>query len=106
MRGSSSSSSVTIQPPPLSSARPKPETDSTGLPNNSSICSRARPTSSGGERLFLLSAMETVEEPTLHRLVGFLVDLASLERCLGICQLGTDARRIVELGFGLVDHLL
>src|SRR3989440_755666 len=106
MRGSSSSSSVIVQPLPSPFSCSKPETASTGLPNSSSICSRARPTTSGGDRFFLLSAIEAVEELPLQRFVGFLVDLAALERRLGIGQLGADPPRVVELRLGLVDDLL
>src|SRR4051794_8662653 len=107
MRSSSSSSSVTVQPlSPSPLVCSKPETASTGLPNSSSIWSRARPTSSGGDSLFPDSAMETVEELALQRFVGFLVHLAPLERGLGLRQLGADPGRVVELSLGLVDHLL
>src|SRR3954470_2543655 len=106
MRGSSSSSSVTVQPPPLSSGRPNPDTASTGLPNSSSIWRRARPTSSGGDSFLPLSAMETVEELALHLFVGCLVDLAPLERGLGVGELGPDPGRIVQLRLGLVHDLL
>src|SRR3954468_390351 len=106
MRGSSSSSSVTVQPPPLSSGRPNPDTASTGLPNSSSIWRRARPTSSGGDSRFPLSAMETVEELALHLFVGRLVDLAALEGSLGVRQLGADPGRVVQLRLGLVHDLL
>src|SRR5437868_13238116 len=106
MRGSSSSSSVTVQPPPLSSARAKPEAASTGLPNSSWTWSRARPTSSGGESFFLPSAMEPPEELALQVFVGVLVDLAALESGLGVGQLGADPGRVVELRLGLLDDLV
>src|SRR5947207_8095471 len=106
MRSSSSSSSVTVQPLPSPLDCSKPETASTGLPNSSSIWSRARPTSSGSDKLFFDSAMEPVEELPLQRFVGFLVDLAALESGLGLCELGADPGRIVQLGLGLLDDLL
>src|SRR3954468_19032735 len=106
MRGSSSSSSVIVQPLASPFACSKPETASTGLPNSSSTCSRARPTSSGGDRFFFVSAIEAVEELPLRRFVGFLVDLASLERRLGVGQLGADPPWVVQLRLGLVDDLL
>src|SRR5947207_1490479 len=106
MRSSSSSSSVTVQPLPSPLDCSKPETASTGLPNSSSIWSRARPTSSGSDKLFFDSAMEPVEELPLQRFVGFLVDLAALESGLGLCQLGADPGRIVQLGLRLLDDLV
>src|SRR3954467_9273264 len=108
MRSSSSSSSVTVQPlsPPSPLDCSNAETASTGLPNSSSICWRARPTSCGGESLFPDSAMEAVEELALHGFVGFLVHFAPLERSLGLRQLGADPSRVVQLRLGLVDDLL
>src|SRR2546423_14905466 len=103
MRSSSSSSSVTVQP--LLSPSPfdcsKPETASTGLPNSSSICSRAQPMSCGGDNLFHDSAMETVEELALQRFVGFLVHLAPLVSCLGLGEIGPDLCRVVMVCLGL-----
>src|SRR5438094_3748303 len=104
MRGSSSSSSVTVQP--LPSACSKPVTASMGFPNSSSTCSRARPTSSGGDSCFFVSATEAVEELLLQRFVGCLVDLSALERRLGVGQLSADPPRVVELRLGLVDDLV
>src|SRR5256714_11108895 len=106
MRSSSSSSSVTVPPLPSPSDCSQPEAASTGLPNSSSIWSRARPTSSGSDKLFFDSAMEPVEELPLQRFVGFLVDLAALESGLGLCQLGADPGRIVQLRLGLLDDLV
>src|SRR5947208_13620108 len=106
MRSSSSSSSVTVQP--LLSPSPfdcsKPETASTGLPNSSSICSRAQPMSCGGDSLFPDSAMETVEGLALQRFVGFLVHLAPLERGLRLSQVGMDAGLVLKLPLGLVHE--
>src|SRR5947208_2859068 len=103
MRGSSSSSSVTVQP--LPSACSKPVTASMGFPNSSSTCSRARPTSSGGDSCFFVSATEAVEELLLQRFVGCLVDLSALERRLGVGQLSAappleDERRVVRPALG------
>src|SRR2546423_1071932 len=50
--------------------------------------------------------MEAVQELALQRFVGFLVQLASLERGLGLGELGADPGRVVELRLGLVDDLL
>src|SRR5436309_15605387 len=98
MRGSSSSSSVTVQP--LLSPSPldcsKPETASIGLPKSSSTCSRARPTSCGGDSRLPLSDMEPLQEVALQLFVGLLVDLAALEGGLGVRQLRPDPRRVVD----------
>src|SRR5438132_7631011 len=82
--------------------------DSTGLPNSSSICSRARRATSAGERFFLPVelAMAPVQQLALDRLVRLLVELAALEPGLGLCQLGADPPRVVQLRVGLVDDLL
>src|SRR4029079_7969885 len=108
MRSSSSSSSVTVHPSPSRSPSvcSTPDTASTGLPNSSSTCSRARPTSWGSDSFFPDSAMETVEELPLQRFVGFLVDLVALERGLCVRELRTDPGRVVQLRFGLVHDLL
>src|SRR2546421_12065988 len=50
--------------------------------------------------------MEAVEELALQRFVGFLVQLAPLERGLGLRELGADPGRVVELRLGLLDDLL
>src|SRR5439155_26183943 len=50
--------------------------------------------------------MEAVQELALQRFVGFLVQLAPLERGLGLRELGADPGRVVELRLGLVDDLL
>src|SRR5579884_2005795 len=99
MRGSSSSSRCTTQPrEPL---RATPETSSTGLPNSSSTCSRARRTTSTGDL-----ATQPPEQLRLDRLVRRLVELAGLARPLRLRQPGADAARVVQLRLGLVEHLL
>src|SRR5437763_17148200 len=88
------------QPPPLSSTREIAETDSTGMPNSSSTCARARRAISTGDL-----AMEAGEELSFELVVALLVELAPLERRRRLAELGTDPARVVELRVRLVDDL-